>query len=100
MSSPKFEIECVMWNNERSKENKWEIVDDASGSYTMFPDLANIKVENNTICVDDKRGEAYRVVDGKRQNLDYNKTSKNRANRQRTGRTIRKVADQREENVI
>lgn len=100
MSNPEFEIECVMWNNERSRDNKWEIVDDAKGSYQMVPDLANIRVENSTICVDDKRGEAYRVVNGRKQTLDYKKTSKARENRQKTRRTIRRVTDQREENVI
>lgn len=98
MSNPEFEIECVMWNNEKVKENKWEIVDDASGSYTMFPDLANIKVENHEVIIKDK--EAYRVVKGQKQMLDYKKTAKDREYRQRAGRTIRRVADQREENVI
>ena len=99
MSNPKFEIECVMWNNAREKENKWEIVDDASGSYSMVPDLANIKVESNTICLDEKRGEAYRVVEGQKQTLDYKKTEKIRDNREKTGKTIKK-ATEREENVI
>ena len=99
MSNPEFEIECVMWNNERSRDNKWEIVDDDKGSYQMVPDLANIKVEKHEVRINDK--EAVRVVNGRKQNLDYKKTLKTRENRQRTGRTIRRVADQRsEENVI
>lgn len=99
MSNPEFEIECVMWNNERSRDNKWEIVDDDKGSYQMVPDLANIKVEKHEVKINDK--EAVRVVNGREQNLDYKKTLKTRENRQRTGRTIRRVADQRsEENVI
>ena len=99
MSNPEFEIECVMWNNERSRDNKWEIVDDDKGSYQMVPDLANIKVEKHEVRINDK--EAVRVVNGRKQNLDYKKTLKTRDNRQRTGRTIRRVADQRsEENVI
>lgn len=99
MSNPEFEIECVMWNNERSRDNKWEIVDDDKGSYQMVPDLANIKVEKHEVRINDK--EAVRVVNGRKQNLDYKKILKTRENRQRTGRTIRRVADQRsEENVI
>ena len=99
MSNPEFEIECVMWNNERSRDNKWEIVDDDKGSYQMVPDLANIKVEKHEVKINDK--EAVRVVNGREQNLVYNKLLKTKEYRQRTGRTIRRVADQRsEENVI
>lgn len=101
MSNPEFEIECVMWNNERTRDNKKKIVVNDNGSYQMVPDLANIRVENSTICIDDKKAEAYRVVNGRKQNLNYKEIAKTREDRQRTGRTIGRVADQRsEENII
>ena len=104
MSNSKLDIEisCMMWNNAREKENKWKIVDDASGAYSMVPDLTNIKVENNTICIDDEKKDAYRVVDGKKQVLDYKKASETRNNRKNKKRTIHTVPNKnvREDNVI
>lgn len=102
MSNPKdsidFEINCVFWNNERTKENKWKIVDDASGKCSISPDLLNIKVENNEVCIDDEKGEAFRISDGQKQTLDYKETKKIRDERIKT-RKIKELEDNGEKAI-
>ena len=92
MSNPKFEIECMMWNQEKVKD-KWEIVDSENGNYSIIPDLANLKVENHEVIIDDPNKEAYRIVNGQRQDKDYNKTKRDKEYRAKFGRAIQKVKE-------
>ena len=96
MSNPKFEIECMMWSNTKEK-NKWEIVDDENGSYKMVPDLVNLRVESNTIIVDDEGKNAWReLINGEKKAMNYKKAQQIKKNRIEEGRKVQKVKEDRE----